>query len=87
MNAELKLPIFKQGDDLAQHLQDKKDTRAAMLAYAERMKTAASILEKLAEHGDRVAIEEADTHFILVSGPASLIRQLIDKGLLAPEMA
>ncbi len=47
--------------------------------------TAASMLEKLAEHGDRLIVEQADTHMIFVSGPAPLIQKLIADELLAPE--
>jgi|ERR1043165_1619250 hypothetical protein len=84
--AELRLPIFKQGDDLAEHLQQEKGTKAALLAYAERLKDATSLLETLAKHAEWLVIEQADTHFILVSGPAALIHSLVEEGVLALEI-
>jgi hypothetical protein len=85
MKAELFLPFFKQGDDLADHLAAEKDTRAAFLAYAEQLRTAAGMLERLAEHADSLQVELADTHLIVVSGPAPLVHRLIADKLLAEE--
>jgi hypothetical protein len=85
VTAELQLPIFKQGDDLAQHLLEEKDTKAALLAYAERLRSAAGMVETLVKHADGLEIEQADTHFILVSGPGLVIHSLIEEGVLAPE--
>jgi hypothetical protein len=83
--AELHLPIFKQGDDLAEHLQAEDDTKAALLAYADRLRAAASMVDAVAEHADRLKVEQADTHFILLSGPESLIWELTTQGLLTHE--
>lgn len=82
--AELRLPIFKQGDDLGEHWRTEKDTKAALLAYAKRLRAATSMVERLAKHA--VEIEQADTHYILVSGPGRVIRGLIEDGLLTPEL-
>jgi hypothetical protein len=84
MNAELPLPIFKQGDDLADHLETEKDTKAGLLAYADRLKCAAEMIEELAQHGDRLTIQ-AGSHCIRVSGPTPLIGKLLDQGLLEPD--
>lgn len=84
--AEFHLPIFKQGDDLGEHLRQEKDTTAALLAYAERLKAATSMVETLAKHAKWLMIEQADTHFILVSGPGLFIRGLIEDGVLTPEL-
>jgi hypothetical protein len=86
MNAELFLPLFKQGDDLADHLAAEKDTRAAFLSYAEQLRGAAGMLERLAEHAGSLQVELADTHEIVVSGPAPLVRGLMAEGLLAEEV-
>jgi hypothetical protein len=86
MNAELQLPLFKQGDDLSEHLEEETGTRAALLAYAEQLRTAAGMLERLAEHADSLQVELADTHEIVVSGPAPLVRRLMAEGLLAEEV-
>lgn len=83
--AELLLPSFKQGDDLGEHLRQEKDTKAALLAYAERLKAATSMVETLAKHAEWLEIEQADTHLILVSGPGLVIHSLIEDGILAPE--
>ena len=83
--AELQLPIFKQGDDLAEHLREEKDTKAALLAYAERLRAAAGMVETLAKHAEWLEIEQADTHFILVSGPGLVIHSLIEEGVLSLE--
>lgn len=83
--AELQLPIYKMGDDLAEHLQEEKDTPSALLAYAESLKAAARMVESLAQHAEWLKVEQADTHLILVSGPRLVVQALIDSGLLAPE--
>jgi hypothetical protein len=85
VTAELQLPIFKQGDDLAEHLREEKDTKAALLAYAERLLAATSMVETLAKHAEWLEIEQADTHMILVSGPRLVIHSLIEEGVLALE--
>ena len=85
LTAELHLPIFKQGDDLAEHLREEKDTKAALLAYAERLKGAAGMVETLAKQAEWLEIEQADTHFILVSGPGLFIHSLVEQGVLALE--
>jgi hypothetical protein len=85
LTAELQLPIFKQGDDLAQHLHEEKDTKAALLAYVERLKAAAGTVEMLAKYAEWLRIEQADTHMILVSGPRLFMQPLIEEGVLALE--
>jgi hypothetical protein len=49
MSAEHHLPIFKQGDDLAEHLEEEKDWTAALLAYADRLKA----VEQVTVYADR----------------------------------
>lgn len=85
-NAVFHLPIFKQGDDLAKQMRE-EDTKAALLAYADRLRAAASMVDALAEHADRLKVEHANTHFILVSGPEAMIWELKAQGLLRNDMS
>lgn len=82
VTAEFQLPIYKQGDDLAQHLREEKDVPSALLAYAETLKAAAGMVESLAQHAEWLNVEQVNPHFIVVSGPWLVIHALIDKGLL-----
>lgn len=83
-NAELHLPIFKQGDDLGACLRQHRSTRKALIAYSEKLAVAQAIVLALAEHGKQLEITQADTHFIEIEGPSSLVDELIEKGLLSP---
>ena len=83
--AELRLPIFKQGDDLGHCLAEHDAVRDALLAYAGMLNEARDMVVSLAEHADHIGITQADTHFIAVEGPAKLVDELIERGLLSPE--
>jgi hypothetical protein len=85
--AEFRLPIFKQGDDLGHCLAECDTVRGALLAYAAMLNEAREMVVALAEHADHLEITQADTHFIAVEGPAKLVDQLIENGLLASEQA
>ncbi len=82
--AELHLPIFKQGDDLGACLRQHGTVRQALIAYSEMLDEAQAIVTALAEHGHQIEITQADTHFIEVEGPSSLVDELIEKGVLSP---
>jgi len=82
--AELHLPIFKQGDDLGACLRQHRTTRKALIAYSEMLGEAQAIVMALAEHGRQLEITQADTHFIEIEGPAPLVDEFIEKGLLSP---
>jgi len=85
--AELHLPIFKQGCDLADHLEAHRgDCDKALLAYAERLTTASKLVMQLAEaiQGSAVVIN-ADCHVIQVDGPTELIEALVGNGLLSED--
>ncbi len=77
--AELHLPYFKQGDDLAHHLSQLSSVEEALEAHANQLEFAASILRKVraivAHQGVKI---EADTHFIGIEGPDEVIEALID---------
>jgi hypothetical protein len=81
--AGLCLPFFKQGDDLAGHLDSAASVSEALQAYAENLNLAAEMLRDLAGSvsGREVDIE-AGAHCIEVTGPADLIEELIGQGLL-----
>lgn len=82
--AELHLPIHKQGDDLGACLRQHGTTREALIAYSDMLAEARVIVTALAEHGQHLEITQADTHFIEIEGPAPLVDELIEKGLLSP---
>lgn len=86
MRTELRLPFFKQGDDLAQRL-DRMDNISALKDYADALENAATTLREVAE-GVRDAEEvkiTADTHFISVEGPDDILEPLVERGLLMVE--
>lgn len=83
--AEFHLPIYKQGDDLGHCLAENDTVRNALLAYAEMLNAAREMVVALAEHADQFEITQADTHYIGVEGPAKVVEELIDRGLLSAE--
>jgi hypothetical protein len=77
--AELHLPYFKQGDDLAHHLSQTKSVEEALEAHAAQLDFAASILRKVREMVSNQGVSiEADTHYISIEGPDEVIEALID---------
>lgn len=82
--AQLQLPIYKQGDDLGHCLAEHDTVREALIAYSGMLDEARAIVTALAEHGQHLEITQADTHFIEIEGPAPLVDELIEKGLLSP---
>ena len=77
--AELHLPYFKQGDDLAHHLSQAKTVEEALDGHAAQLEFAASILRRVREMvaGQEVTIV-ADTHYIAIEGPDEVIEALLD---------
>ena len=84
--AQMHLPLFKQGDDLGTCLHQHGTVREALIAYSEMLAEAQAIVTALAEHGQHLEITQADTHFIEIEGPSSLVDELIEKGLLSPHV-
>jgi hypothetical protein len=84
--AELHLPIYRQGDDLDQYLeQEGGDSHKALDLYAGDLDTAKEMCRRLQQEmvgvrGARIA--EAQTHLITVLGPADWIDRLVAEGLL-----
>jgi hypothetical protein len=92
-NYDLSLPVFKQGSDLASHLEDNVDAKSALEGLAAQYEDAAARCRRLAA----VAAEcpelrvAGDTHYIGVYGPRERLDPLVEDKLLsvsdADEMA
>lgn len=88
IGAELHLPLFKVGDDIAHCLKGRKrQPDAALLAYAGQLRAAAEQVERLAGGiaGQKVQVE-ADTHFVGVYGPEDVLRPLIQAEVLSERL-
>src|SRR5208282_2923993 len=79
--AELRLPYIQRGDDLRYHLEETGNLPEAFALHASFMDEAARLLRlfKVALAGRDVNVE-ANAAYILVSGPAEVIDDLIEKG-------
>jgi|SRR5690606_16723274 len=85
IEAQLCLPMFKQGDDLANHLDNSDNIYDALMAYADQLDYCADMVLELAQRVKDQEVEiSADTHYIGVGGPAAVIQPLIDDELLTP---
>jgi hypothetical protein len=97
-SGELRLPYYKQGDDLSQILGDELDrdnldpnelcvaldTHAEMLrASAYQLKMASKIIDAHCGAGNYHI--QADTHTITLAGPDQPIEELLQAELLMPE--
>lgn len=83
----LLLPVYKQGSDLNQHLEETPDDAKAFLALAARYEEAARLCRRVAgaikESGCEMDIDvEGDTHFIGISGPAEVFAGLVSDKVL-----
>jgi hypothetical protein len=75
--ADIRLPYFKQGDDLHWFLKD-NPPKKALLLDAEMLEFAAKQLRRISKIiSNRSVSFQADTHHIGVSGPAKVIDNLI----------
>ena len=91
---EIRLPYFKQGDDMYHNLDYLiKNTdleegspeyfRQALYSHAESLKSAANILDKLSQYCDRgLTITDAMTHFISAEVDEEIGKELVENGLL-----
>lgn len=84
----LYMPYYKQGDDLHFFLEKAEgDVSTALRMYAEMLNDASNLIDninnRLEEYDatDKVEIE-ADTHMIMISGPANILQKLVDEGLV-----
>lgn len=78
------LPVYKQGDDLFQHLGEEETPAAAFEALAERYEGAAAMCRRLvgvAREMPELRVD-ADCHHIGVSGPVERMEALVTEGLL-----
>ncbi len=82
MYAEIGLPYFKKGDDLAGLLDDfNGDISKALLAHSHMLETGATILKNIEAmvKDEKVSIE-ANCHHIGITGDDAVIQKLIDEG-------
>jgi hypothetical protein len=86
---QISLNYFKQGDDLARHLDGDKHPAEAFGAHGEQMgevaKQLAAIAEVLKKFPKSDIHVNADTHYIGITASAELIETLIQNGLASPE--
>jgi hypothetical protein len=76
---ELHLPVFKPGDDLAQHLQKNPGKPSqAMVGLAEQYEAAASLCRRVAAVAAETpsVVIQGDTHTITVEGPEAALAGL-----------
>lgn len=80
-SAIINLPYFKQGDDLGHHLSQCLTTEAALEAHASQLEEAVQMLRNIKTiiAGKKVDIQ-ANTHMIIIEGPAKVISTLVDAG-------
>jgi hypothetical protein len=81
---ELRLPVFKQGDDLAHCIDTTKTLADALVAQAANYEIAAAMCRRLASVAaeDGVSSIFADTHVIYVEGVEERLRSLVLENVL-----
>jgi len=81
-DAEIRLPYWKQGDDMSLYLEDSDTIEEALDTHAMNMDMAAAKLRGIRDaiHGQEVNIS-ADTHMIFIEAEADLIDTLVRNGL------
>ena len=84
--AEIHLPYYKQGDDLAMQLERASGVPEALEAHADQLVDAADMLRSIQTIvADQPVYIGADTHMIRIEGPESVIDQLIAADLAVEE--
>ena len=75
---------YKQGDDLNSFLEEKKDSKEALLAWANYMEDNAKSLKKLVNlfKDKELNIDVADTHYIQLSGDNVILKKASELGLI-----
>ena len=76
---------YKQGDDLSGFVEQTKTHKDALLAWADFMESNAKALRELVNlfKGKKLTIEQADTHFIAISGDKKCLEKAVEKGILS----
>jgi hemoglobin-like flavoprotein len=85
---ELRLPVFKQGDDLNHQIgAHPQDLSAALVSQAENYTEAARLCQRLAAVVKKRPELQIDacTHHIGVDGPTDLLEALVEEGVLESE--
>lgn len=82
------LPVFKQGDDLAHHLETEGSPADAFEALAVQYEAAAAHCRRMVGLAREVPEIEVDacTHHIGIRGPAERLGPLVEEGLLALDL-
>jgi len=82
---ECPLPVFKQGDDLAHHLEREEATADAFEAMAAQYDAAAAVCRRMVGLAREIPDLEvhADTHHIGINGPVERLDPLVEEGLLS----
>jgi hypothetical protein len=80
---ELRLPVFKQGDDIAHSISSAGSVRDGLLDQAGNYTAAAATLIRIAacKRLDELTIT-GNTHTIDVEGPEDLLEELVEQGLI-----
>jgi hypothetical protein len=89
---EVHLPVFKQGDDMAWHLEENdnnpvKSFQGLADQYLSAAKQCNQISEFLAMAGDLSDVSvDADTHCIWLSAPEKMVEPLLKEKVISPSM-
>lgn len=81
---ELVAPYWKAGSDCSSHLSSSKTTRQALVSWAKHLESSAKNLRKLAKivTGTDVKIDQADTHFVSLTGNEAALQKAVKAGLV-----
>ena len=76
---------YKQGDDLHHFLEiNDGDSKKALKAWAKSLRAGADIIDELVKNFNRkeLTIDQADTHYIAISGDAECLKKSCEQGIL-----
>ena len=80
---EFPLPIGKQGDDFAQHIEDSEFPREALFLLADQYEYAADLCRRVARKAtDDLTVECAQAHEIIISDEESYMESLEEDDIL-----
>lgn len=80
---EFPLPVHKQGDDLAGHVEHCNTHREALLSLAEQFEVAADLCRRVARKaGDDFSVECAEAHMVIISDEESRMEPLEEDEVL-----
>ena len=75
---------YKQGDDLNGFVEEAKTHKEALLEWADFMESNAKAIRELVKifKGKKLVIDQADTHYIAISGDKKCLEKAVEKGIL-----